>query len=322
MRRFQLLLLVIFVAFGCRAAHKPESISAEEMKTIVTYLASDNLKGRVTGSKGIETAATYIEDYLKTSGIKPYYKTYRDTFKIDSIEAFNVVGVLTGSDPKLKNEVVILSAHYDHIGEGKSIKKFKGQLTDMDSIANGANDNASGTAVVLALAKHFANTKDNKRTLMFMLFSGEEFGVKGSTHLSERLKNEGLNLYTMINFEMMGVPFMDDRGYDVFLTGYDLSNMAEKMDAYSDSNVIGKSEIAVQSNLFKRSDNYPFYTTFKVPCQTISSCDMTNYDYYHHVDDEADKLDYEHMANVANKLVPAIEGISNSKTKEITMNDE
>jgi hypothetical protein len=88
------------------------------------------------------------------------------------------------------------------------------------------------------------------------------------------------------------------------------------------SNVIGKSEIAVKYSLFKRSDNYPFYEAFKTPCQTISSCDMTNYDYYHHVDDEADKLDYEHMAKMANKLIPAIETLSNTESKEIKINDE
>ncbi len=317
-----LLLLMLLGTLSCEAKNDPKIVTPNDLREIVNYLASDSLKGRVSGSGGIDAAATYIEDYFKTSGIKPYFGTYRDTFKIKDIEAFNVVGVLEGTDPMLKNEIIMLSAHYDHIGIGKSIKKFGGRLTEIDSVANGANDNASGTATVLALAKHFANKKNNKRTILFVLFTGEEFGLLGSKHLSERLKSVNLNLYTLVNFEMLGVPFTDNRGYDVFLSGYDLSNMAKKMNEYTRFNLIGKSDFAVKNQLFKRSDNYPFYSAFNVPCQTISSCDLTNYEYYHHVDDEADKLDYEHMANVVNKLIPAIEAMANSETKEIKMNDE
>jgi Zn-dependent M28 family amino/carboxypeptidase len=321
-KRFLPLLLLLLVLFGYKANISSEPITAKEMNEIVTFLASDVLNGRKTGSKGIDAAATYIGAYFKSIDVKPYFETYRDNFKIDTIDAFNLVGVLKGKDPELKNEVIIIGAHYDHIGEGKLIKKHGGRLTDIDSIANGANDNASGSATVLALAKHLATKKNNKRTILFVLFSGEEFGLLGSKHLAERLKLEDLNLYTMINFEMLGVPFKDNRGYDVFLSGFDLSNMASKMNNYNGSNFIGFSEVAKKYNLFKASDNYPFYEAFKVPCQTISSCDLTNYDFYHHVDDEADKIDYEHMATVVNKLVPAIVAISNSETKEIKINEE
>lgn len=322
MRRFSLLIILVFVLFGFKSNHGHVYITADEMNNLINFLASDELKGRKTGSEGIEASATYMENYFKNLGVKPYFETYRDTFKINNIGAFNVVAVLEGTDEALKNEFIILSAHYDHIGEGELIKKFGGKLTETDSIANGANDNASGAATVLSLAKHFSIKKSNKRTIMFVLFAGEEFGLLGSKHLADRLKSENVNLYAMLNFEMLGVPFTDNRGYDVFLSGYDLSNMASKLNEYMGSNVVGKSEIAVKYSLFKRSDNYPFYEAFKKPCQTISSCDMTNYDYYHHVDDEADKLDYEHMAKTANKLIRAIETLSNTESKEIKMNDE
>jgi Zn-dependent M28 family amino/carboxypeptidase len=322
MRRFSLLIILIFVLFGFKSSHDPAYITADEMNNLINFLASDDLKGRKAGSEGIEVSATFMENYFKNLGVKPYFETYRDTFKINTVEAFNVVGVLEGTDAVLKNEFIILSAHYDHIGEGELIKKFGGRLTEIDSIANGANDNASGTATVLALAKHFSIKKSNKRTIMFVLFAGEEFGMLGSKHLAERLKLENMNLYTMINFEMLGVPFTDGRDYDVFLTGYDLSNMADKMNSYSGTKVVGQSEVAVKYQLFKRSDNYAFYEAFKLPSQTISSCDLTNFDFYHHVDDEADKMDYEHMASVSNKLIPIIEGVCNSETQEIKMNDE
>ena len=114
---------------------------------------------------------------------------------------------------------------------------------------------------------------------------------------------------------------MKDKDYEAYLTGYDLSNMAEKMNEYTNSNLLGLFPKAKEFNLFKRSDNLPFYKEFNLPCQTISTFDFTNYDYYHHVDDEAEKMDYEHMANLINKIIPAIETMSNTSTKEIKMNE-
>ena len=317
MRKF-IPLLILLVILSCKSSVKTESksitITNSEIETIVTYLASDELQGRNTGSEGIEKAATYLENRLKSYEVKPYFETYRDHFKVDSVNAFNIVGVIEGNDPKLKNEYIIIGAHYDHIGISKKI-------VANDSIANGANDNAAGTSSVLAMAKYFAAKKNNKRSLLFVLFSAEEKGLLGSKHLADKLKSENINLYTMVNMEMIGVPFKD-RDYVAFVTGYDKSNMANKMNEYLGSNVIGFSEISKKYNLFRQSDNYAFYKTFNLPCHTISSCDLSNYDYYHHVDDEADKLDYNHMANLINKIIPGIEKMSNTPTKEIVMYEE
>ncbi|GAA4949097.1 M28 family metallopeptidase [Algibacter agarivorans] len=290
---------------------KTIEVSENEVKSSLEYLASDGLEGRNTGSKGIEKAAVFIENIFKENNIKPYFETYRDSFNVKEVIGYNVIGYIEGNDPNLKNEFVILGAHYDHIG---TVKMVNG-----DVIANGANDNATGTSAVIAMAKYFADKKNNKRSIMFTLFSAEEKGLLGSKHLSKRLKGDNLNLYTMVNFEMIGVPFKD-RGYEVFVSGYDMSNMAKKINAYTESNLIGKSEIALKYSLFKRSDNYPFYTEFNVPCQTISSCDMTNFDFYHHVDDEIDKLDFKFMQRLINKIIPAIEKMSNTPTKEIKLN--
>jgi Zn-dependent M28 family amino/carboxypeptidase len=289
-----------------------EFITSAELKNTVSYLSSDELEGRNTGSIAIEKAAIFIEDKFKSYNVKPYFDTYRDTYTARGKNAFNVVGFIEGNDLNLKNEFIILGAHYDHIGFGKKV--------DNDSIANGANDNASGTSAVLAMARYFATKKNNKRSIMFVLYSGEEKGLLGSKHLAKRLKTENIDLYTMVNFEMIGVP-LKDKDYVAFLTGYDLTNMASKLNDYSNSNLLGLSEVAKQYNLFRRSDNYPFYEAFNLPCQTISSCDLTNYDYYHHVDDEADQLDYDFMSSLLNKFIPAIEKMSNTLTKEIKMNE-
>ena len=313
-----LLLLIV----SCKTATKSEAIiiTSTEVKETVSYLASDDLQGRHVGSEGIDKAATYIENQFKSYGVKPYFDTYRDHFKIDSLDAFNVVGFIEGTDEKLKDEVIVLGAHYDHIGFGNDAKQKsrKGNITEIDSIANGANDNAAGTSAVIAMAKYFAAKKTNKRSIMFALFSAEELGLLGSKHLAKRLKSENINLYTMVNFEMIGVPFKD-RDYQAFVSGYDLSNMADKINEYVGSNFIGSSDVAKKYNLFKQSDNYAFYEEFKLPCQTISSCDLSNYDYYHHADDESNELDYEFMADLINKSIVAIEKMSNTKTKEIVM---
>lgn len=292
---------------------KAQPITSLELEETVNFLASDNLIGRNTGTEGIEQAAIFIEKTFKSNNLKPYFETYRDSFIVGDKNAYNIVGLLEGHDASLKNEVIIIGAHYDHIGYGKVIEN--------DSIANGANDNAAGTSAVLAISKYFSETKSNGRSLMFVLFSAEEMGLLGSKHLAGKLKTEEIDLYTMLNFEMIGVPFTD-RDYVAFVTGYDLSNMADKINEYAGSNLVGLSEIAKQYQLFKASDNYPFYEAFKLPCQTIASCDLSNYNYYHHVGDEADQLDYTHMASLINNMIPVVEKMSLTPTKEIVLYEE
>ncbi len=310
--------LGVLIVFNCysqgQISIENHEMSASEIKSMVGFLAADNVEGRDTGSHGIEQAALYIEKKLLSYDVTPYFSTYRDSFKINDLEAYNIVGYLEGIDSILKKEVVLIGAHYDHIG-------FRARPVTNDTIANGANDNASGTATVLAMAKYFGATKNNKRSIIFALFTAEELGLIGSRHLAERLSTEKLNLYTMINFEMMGVPFLD-RDYQVFATGHDLSNMAEVLNKYAGNKLVGKSEEAAKFNMFKRSDNYAFYEQFNIAAQTISSCDLTNFGFYHHVDDESDKLDYEHMASVVNKFLPTLERVINSEVQEIKMNNE
>jgi len=291
---------------------KSSEVSPSDMKTIVSYLASDALAGRDTGSEGIDKAATYIADYLKGNGIGSYYCTYRDLFDVNGKEAFNVIGLLEGTDPVLRDEYVIIGAHYDHIGKGKKVGD--------DVIANGANDNAAGTAAVMQMAKYFSKVKRNKRSIVFVLFAAEEKGLLGSKHLAKQMKEADKNVYAMLNFEMIGVP-LAGKDYTAYVTGYHKSNLAEKMNTYASANLAGYLSQAKQYQLFSRSDNYPFYTEFNVPAQTFCTFDFTNFDYYHHVDDEIDKLDFNHMASFVNTYLPAIEKVVNSAPNEIRLND-
>ncbi len=308
--------LILVVGCGSNTQTSKEIISKEiaspkSVDKIVSFLASDELKGRVSGTEGIGVAANYIENIFKSNGVKPYFVTYKDTlsnFKEDLGVAYNVVGVVEGNDPKLKNEFIILGAHYDHIGNAK----IKGE----DEIANGANDNASGTATVLELARYFGKAKTNKRSIIFALFSAEEMGLLGSTHLAEKLKASNLNLYTMLNFEMVGIP-MKDKDYLTYVTGYELSNLAAISNKYANEKITGFLPKAGEFKLFMRSDNHPFHKMFNVPSQTFSTFDFTNFDHYHQVGDESQLMNYEHMASLINKFVPVVEGISNSNTKEV-----
>ncbi len=285
--------------------------NTERVSDIMNYLASDDLKGRDSGSEGIEIAAKYIENYFKSYKVAPYFDSYRDTLSNYKKTSYNIVGIVEGNDPVLKKEYILIGAHYDHIGIIK--------IENGDAIANGANDNASGTATVMELARYFGTKKTNKRSIIFALFSAEEKGLLGSKHLAEKLKSQNLNLYTMLNFEMTGVP-LKGKDYLVYITGYKKSNLAEVANKYSDENLIGYLPTAREYNLFQRSDNYPFHKEFAVPSHTFCTFDFTNFAYYHKVDDEVKLMDFDHMTALINKMIPVLEGISTSSIQEVKVN--
>ncbi|GLU43795.1 hypothetical protein Musp01_14190 [Muricauda sp. NBRC 101325] len=286
--------------------------NADRIGEIMNYLASDELKGRDSGSEGIEKAAQYIENHFTAYGVKPYFESYRDTLSNFKKPAYNVVGVVEGSDPKLKDEFIVIGAHYDHIGIV--------EMENGDAIANGANDNASGTTTVLEFARYFGTNKTNKRTLIFALFSAEEKGLLGAKHLAKKLKESNLNLYTMLNFEMTGVP-LKGKDYFMYITGYDMSNLASVSNAYAKENLIGFLPTAKEFNLYQRSDNYAFHEEFEVPSHTFCTFDFTNFDHYHKVGDEPDIMDFAHMATLVNKTIPVLEGIANGATQEIKLSN-
>lgn len=304
------------MAFGLVACKSTQTqisnyqVSQQEISSTLAYLSSDELEGRDTGSEGIEKAAVYLENQLKEYNYKPYFTNFRDTLTtIDN--AYNIVGFLEGKDPKLKNEIVILSAHYDHIGITE--KGFEG-----DHINNGANDNASGTTVLSEVAKYLGELKNNQRSVLIVYFSAEEKGLLGAKHLAKRLKNQNVDIYTLLNFEMLGVPM--NYNFDVFLTGFTQSNMADKLNEYAGYELVGKSEQAEKYNLFRASDNYPFYEEFKIPSHTISAFDFGNFDFYHHPKDEFQMMNIEFMTQLTQKLLPVVSEMINAPTREIQMN--
>ena len=321
----KLYFLLPFVLLGCKSntstvndksskeTSKPAEITYKvdqtEVSDFLKYLSSDELEGRETGTKGIEKAAVFLESFLKANNVKPYFKTYRDTLTNFKLPAFNIVGVIEGTDPELKKEFVVLSAHYDHIG----LEKKKQD----DVINNGANDDASGVTAVAQMAKYFTETKSNKRSILVVFFAGEEKGLLGSKSLVEKLKVQNFNLYAQLNIEMIGVPMKRD--YLAYITGFDKSNMADKINEYTGKKTIGFLPKEAEYKLFYRSDNYSFYEAFKKPCQSISTFDFENFDFYHHVSDEFKVMDISHMTSFIQEFLPAVTKMADTPTEEITM---
>lgn len=285
-------------------------VNENDVAKTLKYLASDELEGRETGTKGMEKAADYLEQFFKNNNVKPYFKSYRDTLTDYKVPAYNIVGYIEGTDATLKKEFIIISGHYDHIGIDK--KGVNG-----DFINNGANDDASGTTAVAEMAKYFSVSKSNKRSVLFVFFVGEEKGLLGSKHLAKKLKAQNFNLYAQFNIEMIGVPMKRD--YLAYITGFDKSNMASKINEYTGKNSIGFLPKEAEYQLFYRSDNYSFYDVFKVPCQSVSTFDFENFEYYHHVSDEFKAMDIPHMTSFIQELLPAVTQMASSPTHEIIM---
>lgn len=181
---------------------KKESVYAQ-----LAFLSSDALQGREVGSIGGKVAAEYIVQQLREWGISPFLGNgYLQTFQFEQpdknkgvnsphklYQVNNVLGMIEG---KKKDEIIVIGAHYDHLGIKNAIEG--------DSIYNGADDNASGTVAVLQLAKAFAQKKKQpERTLVFAFWDGEEKGLWGSTHFVSQYPN--LNkIKAYINFDMIG----------------------------------------------------------------------------------------------------------------------
>lgn len=305
-------LLSLYAIVSCKsnAPVTTYKVQQESVAKTLEFLASDELEGRAAGSPGIDKAAQYLENVFSENGIKPYFITYKDTLSNYPKTAYNIVGYLEGNDPKLKQEFVVVGAHYDHIGLAQN-------ATNGDAINNGANDNASGTTAVTEVVKYFGHTKSNKRSILFVFFSAEEVGLLGSKHLAKKLKEKNFNIYTMLNFEMIGVPMKRD--FTAYITGYGKSNMASKFNEYSGKNLIGFVQQELTYRLFMASDNYPFFTEFNIPAQTVCTFDFENFEYYHQVQDEFKLMDTAHMTSFIQDMLPVIEKMTNTPTKEITL---
>jgi Tol biopolymer transport system component len=189
-----------------------EIVNQDKLKSHISYLASDKLGGRLAGSPNEKLAAEYLSTQLKSLKLKPYDgKSYiqkfdyklklnpKDSLAITTIQAHNVVGFLDNKASK----TIVIGAHYDHLGLNEHNNSTK--PNSKGEIHNGADDNASGVAGVLELARMLSTNKEiEKANYIFALFSGEEDGLQGSKFMTENIKKLYPNVTTMINMDMIG----------------------------------------------------------------------------------------------------------------------
>jgi hypothetical protein len=197
----------------------------------------------------------------------------------------NVVGMIPGKSKK--DEYVIFSGHYDHLGIGKPV--------DGDSIFNGANDDAAGTTAVIMLAKYFKALDNNERTIVFAAFTAEESGGFGSQYFSQQFDPQ--KVIAMFNIEMIGTESKWGKN-SAYITGYEKTDMG----AILQKNLEGTDftfypDPYTNQQLFYRSDNATL-ARLGVPAHTISTSKMDSEPNYHKVSDHIETLDMKNMAMI------------------------
>jgi Zn-dependent M28 family amino/carboxypeptidase len=222
------------------------------------------------------------------------------TQDIENITMNNVVGMLEGK--KLKDELVVFSAHYDHIGIRPAIEG--------DSIANGADDDASGTTAVIELANYYKKIKNNERTLIFVAFTAEEIGGFGSKYFSEQLNPD--KVMAMFNIEMIGKPSKWGQN-TAFITGYERSDFGEILQRnLSGTQFEFKPDPYPTQNLFYRSDNATL-ARLGVPAHTISTDEIDIDKFYHTVNDEVETLDMKNITSTIRAIALSARSIVSGK---------
>lgn len=205
----------------------------------------------------------------------------------------NVIGVIPG---RRSDEIVLFSAHFDHIGIERP---FQG-----DSIANGANDNASGTAAVAALARYYAARGTPERTLMFAAFTAEEGGGYGSRYFSRQIDPD--RIVAMLNIEMIGKPAAMGRG-SAWITGFDRSSLGSILqEAVRGTPYSFHPDPYPTYDLFFRSDNAAL-ARLGVPAHSISTTPIDVDPDYHRTSDEVETLDFEHLVNTIRAIARGAE---------------
>jgi len=280
-----------------------DAITAEGMYTRIAFLAADSLRGRDTPSPGLETAAAYLAGEHRNFGLEPagenetYYQRYpfiprRAGPPAEQTFPPNIVAVLRGSDPVLREEYVLLTAHFDHVGVGRPV--------DGDSIYNGADDNASGTAALLEVARALSLLpRPPARSIVFLHVSGEEHGLLGSRWYSDNPTVAIDRVVANINVDMISRNSPDS----IVVIGKNYSTLGEIVDRvgarhHDEVGLTVSDDLWPQERFFYRSDHFSF-ARLEIPALFFFS---GVHEDYHRPSDTADRVDPEKAARVA-KLI-------------------
>lgn len=263
----------------------------------VRVLADDRLGGRLIGSPGADSAAAFLARRLKEAGLRPAPGGWLQPFTVatDAPAAAatgiggaigkNVIGILPGRDPELRNEIVVVGAHYDHLGPGTF-----GAL-DPDSagrVHNGADDNASGAAALVHIARRLA-ANPPARTVVFLGFSGEEEGLLGSDYYVKHPVFPLARTYAMVNMDMVG------RLRENRLLVYGVAT-AQEFPALLDSlNATAGFDLRASGDGWGRSDHSSFYAAGKPVLHVFTDL----HEDYHRTTDDWEKINADGLAQVA-----------------------
>jgi acetylornithine deacetylase/succinyl-diaminopimelate desuccinylase-like protein len=306
-RIFLLLFCFSLAPFGQQSAGR----EADEIRGAMEFLASDALQGRASGSHDELLAAVYLASQLRQHGIEPggdnggYVQNVTGEFNFfregrKPWTTRNVIGVIKGHDDKLKDEVILLSAHMDHVGVGKAV--------DGDSIYNGADDDASGCVAVLQLARALAE-KPPKRTVLFVFFGSEETGGQGDQYFMQHPPVPLKNIVANLEFEMIGRPDPAVKPDALWLTGFNRSNLGPELAKHGAKLV---ADPHPRENFFERSDNYALAKK-GVVAQTVSSFGL--HPDYHRPSDDVAHIDFAHMEKAIHSMLEPVEWLANSDFK-------
>lgn len=297
----------------------PASVAAS-----LSALAADSMEGRATGTVGEERAARFIAAELERYGVAPAFPAAagRDSAwyqgvpvvrrtggqglqLLQSWEAYdsvpaerrlrarNVVGVIRGSDPALRDEAVIVGAHFDHVGVGPAVNG--------DSIYNGADDDASGVVTVLEVGRALAAGPPPRRTVILLLTTGEEAGLLGTRWYIQSPVVPLERTVADLQVEMVGRPDAEAGGAGrAWLTGYERSTLGAAL-AAAGVPIIPDPRPA--QRFFERSDNIAFACE-GMPAHTLSSFGL--HSDYHGPDDEFERIDVAHLTSVIEATIGAV----------------
>ena len=294
------ILFFLFLGFFVQAQEKA-FINRKEVIRIETELASDKMEGRATFTRGIELASTFIEAEFKKINLSYFdnLTNYRQEFDVKGKAANNVIGILPGKSKP--DEYVIFSAHYDHLGSVED---------GIDKIYNGANDDASGTTAVIALAKYFKDLGQNERTIIFVAFTGEEIGGFGSKFFSAKM--DPSKVVAMFNIEMIGTESKWGNN-SAYITGFEKTDFGAILQRNLEgSNFKFYPDPDPKEQLFYRSDNARLAAQ-GVPAHTISTSKMDVEANYHKLSDEVSTLDLDNMTEIIKAIAISSQSIISGK---------
>ncbi|PKG83983.1 peptidase M23 [Colwellia sp. 75C3] len=254
---------------------------------------------KLVNKKATEHGGVIVMALTDISKVKTF--SVKGNAKVTDTILSNVVGILPGKSKA--NEIVLYSAHYDHLGVKPSLDATpSSKAAKTSEIFNGADDDASGVSAIINLANHFAKMDNNERTLMFTAFSAEEIGGFGSRHFSTHVEPTAIT--AMINIEMIGKPALFGEG-TVWMTGMDRSNLGEQLNqALAPQNLKVYADPYPKQNLFYRSDNATL-ARLGVPAHSFSSTQLDKDQHYHQVTDDINSLNLPSMLQVIKMLAIA-----------------